>query len=106
MPEKLIADLGGLRLEVEVREWDDSLFRAVYTIDGHYVASLRCIRTKACPEGMITIRAAPLSASCIRFAAAFATLLAQAVRDADQMATNGGPWQPGLSAMPCGGTVQ
>ena len=52
MPAKLIEDLGGLRLEVEVREWDDSLFRAVYTIDGHYVASLRCIRTKACPEGM------------------------------------------------------
>ena len=106
MPAKLIKNFGGIKLEVEVMEWSEHIFRAAYTIDGHHAVSLLCIRTKDYPEGEITISAARLLPSFMPFAAAFSLLIGLAVEDGHQLATNGGPWQPELSALPCGATIQ
>ena len=106
MPAKLIKNFGGIKLEVEVMEWSEHIFRAAYTIDGHHAVSLLCIRTKDYPEGEITISAARLLPSFMPFAAAFSFSIGLAVEDGHQLATNGGPWQPELSALPCGATIQ
>ena len=106
MPAKLIKNFGGIKLEVEVMEWSEHIFRAAYTIDGNYAVTLKCIRTKDYPEGESTISAARLLPSFMPFAAAFSILVGLAVRDGDQIASNGGIWQPELSALPCGATIQ
>jgi hypothetical protein len=106
MPRKLIKDFGGLRLEVEVRKWDASYYRADYTIDGWHGVSLYCFRTKADPEETIIIQAAQLSASLLPYAAAFGCLVIHAVMDGEEIEANGGLWHHELSALPCGATVQ
>ena len=106
MPAKLIKNFGGLILEVEVMEWSEHIFRAAYTIDGNYAVTLKCIRTRDYPEGEITVSAARLLPSFMPFAAAFSILVGLAVEDGHQIATNGGLWQPELSALPCGATIQ